>query len=367
MKKRNLRDFLITIIFLVILIVPSILYWIFYNQMDHTNYENRSLYSKPNLEFNNIINFPIDYENYYNDNIPFKNEIRHLYSDFLYTKFNMSSNSRVLVGKNGWLFYNSVPDGDSMSDYRKIYNYSVETKENIKDKLIEIERKLQEKGIEFYVLILPNKELVYNEYMPNTISINENNKYSRTEDLVNYLFDKSDLNIVFPKQALIENKEISDTYFKYDTHWNNFGAYIGTMELMKLIKPTFESPKISIGNNESSGDLANLLLMPDKLLNDEPVIENFYDEVETICEIDGQSQICTASKGINKKSILVIGDSFRENMVQYLSKLYRKSIFVHRDYFDESLIDKYKPDIIVYEVVERYSYFLENIQEIIKN
>ena len=145
----------------MLLIGPSICYFVLDDYLDHKNYENRNLYEKPNLKLSKLTKFSKEYENYYNDHIPFKNEIRSTYSKFLYTKLNMSFSEKVILGKDGWLFYNSINDGTSMSDYQKTINFSKEEKELIKENLVDTAKKLNDKGSELIIFIAPNKEIVY--------------------------------------------------------------------------------------------------------------------------------------------------------------------------------------------------------------
>lgn len=359
MKK---KDLIITIIFICILIMPNVLYWLSYDNMDHTNYENRNLFEKPVLKFSKILEFSSAFENYYNDNLAFKNEIRINYSNFLYHKFNMSSNKRVIIGKDGWLFYNSVGDGDSMNDYRKVNNYSFDKKENIKNNLVGIYNKLEKIGSEFYIFVAPNKENVYSEFMPNMINVNKKNTCTPVEDLLNYLDENTELNIVYPKESLIDNKKTFDTYYKFDTHWNNYGAYIGTLELIKTINPSFELSNINIEKTDNGGDLSNMILMSNYLSNKEPIVLDFLSHIQPECQNKDNLKFCSASNAIYNKTLLVIGDSFREGTVQYLSKVYSNTIFVHIDHYDDSIFYKYNPNIVVYETVERYSFMLDYIK-----
>ena len=105
MKK---KDLFIIIIFISFITLPSIFYWFLKDKMDNTNYENRNLYDKPKLELKSITEFPTNYEYYFNDNLSFKNEIRKIRSNVLYKLFNISTTPRVIVGEDGWMFYNSI-------------------------------------------------------------------------------------------------------------------------------------------------------------------------------------------------------------------------------------------------------------------
>lgn len=363
MKK---NDLIIVITFILFLIGPNISYFFLKNKMDLTNYENRNLYTKPTLTYNDILNYPKNYENYFNDNLPFKNEIRKIRSQILY-KFGVSANSSVIIGKEGWLFYNSSSRGDldTILDYRKTNSYTREEKENIKNNLIETNNYLNEKDIDFYILVAPNKENVYSNYLENKIT-RSNRKNSRTEELIEYLSKNSQLNIIYPKEILVKNRKKYNTYYKYDTHWNDYGAYLGTVELMKQIDNNFEVPKVKISTKVFGGDLINIGSIYNSLENIEPTITNFYDDIKIECKENTEFKECTSNNSVYDKTILVVGDSFRDATVQYLAKLYSKSIFIHKRYYNDDLVGKYNPDIVVYEAVERYSNTLLNSNILIK-
>jgi hypothetical protein len=361
MKK---NDLFIVIIFIIFLIGPSISYFFLKNKMDLTNYENRILSAKPELTFNDITNYPTNFENYFNDNLPYRNEIRKFRALLLY-KCNISPNTSVIIGDNGWLFYNAVNNGDPISDYRKNTSYTIEEKEEINAILNKTNDYLSEKNIEFYILVAPNKENVYSDYLENKITRSNRNN-SKTEELLEYLKNNSNLNIIYPKESLIKNRNNYNTYYKYDTHWNDYGAYLGTMELMKSIDENFESPKIDMSTKVFNGDLLKIGSLYNSLENIEPTVTNFYDNIKYECKEDIEFHECTSSNSIYNKTILVVGDSFRKSTIQYLAKLYSKSIFILQSYYNEDLIKKYNPDIVVYETVERYSNALANSDILIK-
>ena len=352
MKK---KDVILTIIFLMVLFVPSILYLFLYNNLDHNNYENRLLYEKPKLELSKIESFPEDYENYYNDHLPFKNEIRMYYASFLYNWINTSSNSRVVIGKDKWLFYNSkvIEDNDNIGDYRKITKYTLEEKDTIKNNIVNIKNKLDNKGIDFYLFMASNKETIYSDYMPDIISVDESVELSRTDELVNYLNKETNIDIIYPKEKLIKERSVVDTYFKYDTHWNYYGAYIGVMELMKTIDPNFNIPKIELGKIKYRGDLPPMLGIPSGLLSVEPCVVGFYDDVNYRFNENGKIQEYSSEKYIYDKTLFLIGDSFSSSMLPYLAKLYKNLIYIHRDNFEDNMIDLYNPNIVILQTTER--------------
>lgn len=59
--------------------------------------------------------------------------------------------------------------------------------------------------------------------------------------------------------------------------------------------------------------------------------------------------------GANERSLFMIRDSFGEGMFPYLSSQFNESSFVHVSNYSPEMISKYDPDIVVLEMVERYT------------
>lgn len=363
MKK---NDLIIVIIFISFITIPSVAYWFIKDKMDNTNYENRLLYEKPELTVKNITEYPKKYESYFNDHLPFKNEIRKTRSKLLYNLFNISSNSGVVVGKDGWLFYNSKEVemiGDSISDYTNSTRYNDKDKEKMANFLEDINNKIEKNNVELYFFIIPNKENVYSDKLEGIIK-RSNNKESLIEDLIKYLEKNTKLKIIYPKKELVEGRKKYETYYKYDTHWNEYGAYLGINKLMKILEEKYEIPNIKITKQKASGDLKKMALLD--VENNEPKVNNFYSNIEYKCEDIDSLKKCSSEDAIYNKTVLIVGDSFREATVPYLAKLYKNALFIHRDSYKEDLINKYDVDIVIYELVERYSYSLEIADMLIK-
>lgn len=267
--------------------------------------------------------------------------------------FNTTVDSRVVIGKEGWLFYRG---DDSIGQAQGIAKFSDKNKEDILKILKTNNEKFKEKDIEFYVLVLPNKENIYKEYLPDTISIKSD--ISRTEELIEYIEKNSDINVIYPKQELMNAKEINQIYKKYDTHWNEIGGCIGTVAIEKTINPsfTYDITKIEVEETteKEGNDLANFASLGDKLYENRVKVNNFYDDIhyEINKNLRYEEYISDSS---NEKTVLFVGDSFRESLRPYFSKLYKRVIYMHKDKYTEDLLEELQPDIVIDEAVERLS------------
>ena len=196
------------------------------------------------------------------------------------------------------------------------------------------------------------------------ITVNKNQKYSRTEDLINYIRDNTDLNVIYPKQELISKRKVRDTYFRNDTHWNDYGAYLGVSELMKTMEPGYKDFDITFKNSKREGDLASMNLILDNVDFKEVKADKFLEDVKVECKGTIRKVKKCKSNGLYDKKIVVVGDSFNYATQKYLSRLYKNIIFVNK-YYSKAELDKYNPDAIVYISVERLFFFVDNVYEVI--
>ncbi|MDM8533944.1 DHHW family protein [Clostridiaceae bacterium HSG29] len=262
---------------------------------------------------------------------------------------------QVLLGEDNWLFYKSETDGNSISDFQGVNYLAHNEMENIKKNLLETNSKLKNKGIQFVVMIPPNKELVYADKMPDSIKkIKEKN---RTDVLVSYLKNNTDITIIYPKQELCQLSKDYQLYYKYDTHWNQLGAYIAEQQLLHFLgkerdylERQFISEHDLIQHESASNGLANMIKMKwyfnnakEYLVDKSTAIDNYGDT------------FYFNNDATYKKKILFIGDSFRIALIPHLTSDFSDVYVIHRKNYNNELFENINPDIIVLEYVERYS------------
>lgn len=353
MKTNKIVNTIIIILFIAIIFLPQFLSYIFEdNSSDISDTENRELKSKPNLTFSQIEDYPKEFEDYYNDHLPFRNILRKTWSLINYKFLNTSIDNNVIIGKDKWLFYRG---DDTIEKLIGMKGYTEDEKRSILYTLRDNIDKFEEKNIKTYVMVSPDKENIYSEKLPKSIKKSE---VTATEELINYIENNSDIDVIYPKEALLNEKEKYQLYRKYDTHWNTIGALIGTVCLQEEINKNFEydvsNIKFERTNEIDKRDLATFINLQDKLYENTIEVKNFYPNINyEINKTDIYEEYISNSE--NNQTVLFIGDSFRTNMKVSFSKLYKRVIYLHRDKYTYDLIDEIKPDIIVIEVVERLS------------
>lgn len=278
----------------------------------------------------------------FSDNLAGKEEGAKMASEISTATSGMTyiESTQVLLGKNDWLFFKSVEDGDPIEDYESVFRYSDEELANFAQKLEADQAIINSHGCDFYVLSNPNKSNVYSELMPDTV-VKQNEK-SSTDLLFEYLQTNSSIKAVNTKEDLIKAKDTHQVYYSTDTHFNQIGAYVATQTLKQAIDgqpiQKLSNVKFNVVDEHYAGDLAILANMTDIFNNDKKY------------EIDPSS--VDVSKRCDKK-ILIIGDSFGQAMYPLMVHYFTEVNFVHIMEFNESYLDLYQPDVVVWESVER--------------
>ena len=294
----------------------------------------------------------------YNDRLPFRNLLIKLYNRIQLSIFHISSNEDVVIGEDGWLFYNGVYDGNPIGHYTGEIQFSEQELERIADNLIATRDELREQGTEFVVFIAPNKERIYAEYMPSYFG-EPAEKYPVMQ-LIQYLKEHTDIRVVYPYEELMAYKQSNPQqllYFKTDTHWNELGGYIGTRALLKELGTEIQRPdEVTLVQYErNGGDLAGMLNLQEAFASEKGYSISGYNGYQIAVEenaLPGEENYVAV--GAPEKKVFVIRDSFYGSMAAYLAPQFAYSRASHVDLFSTDMIESWNPDIVVFEIVERY-------------
>ena len=249
--------------------------------------------------------------------------------------------TQVLLGKNNWLFYKTELDGHPLWDYMGINHFTDDELAAVAANLVSMRDGFNALGVDFYVTALPNKEIIYEEYMPDTVA--RVDTVSRAEQLANYIWDNTDLVYVYPKQALLDAKAEGQIYYQTDTHWNQKGAFVGMQQLMHeaygVEAKDLDSVSFDITSNDLAGDLAVIGGVADKY------------NIDTTYVFDAD----TADKAQYRDEVaLVVGDSFSGFLSTIAKGYYKEVHWIYTKDFTMSMLDEYDADVVIWESVERY-------------
>jgi alginate O-acetyltransferase complex protein AlgJ len=159
---------------------------------------------------------------------------RHVYVDWLH----VSPALEAILGTDGWLYYTG-PAGERLLDrhVRGRDPFSQGELDRWRQFLVERTQRFRSQGARYVLVIAPNKESIYPEYLPKWIGPRVGP--TRLDQLMSSLKSATDVTVIDLRQALIADKSASILYYKADTHWNTRGAYAAYREIMRLLAPEF--------------------------------------------------------------------------------------------------------------------------------
>ncbi len=356
-KFKKLNDIILIIIFMFMLILPMI-----FTSIGKETSDNRVLAQRPHLRVDGKFNgqFFREFDSYINDHFGFREKLINLDINVNLKLFDKPTTGTVMCGKQGWLFYTAE---NSIGNYQNTNLYTDEELEAMKEKYVNLQKFYNEQGIEFVMMIPPNKNTIYGEYYPE--GIKKAGNYSRLDQLKDYFAENTDIPFVDVRDELNAKKDQYELYYKTDTHWNNMGAFIAYQNLIKTIADKgvavkqFSQDDFNIEKiDKSGGDLLEMLKL-DKY-KDDAVEYKFkyknkngkYGYQSTL--IDGKNHFKTESKNKKLGKALIFRDSFGTAIEQFIANSFYEAEFVWDTRCTEynHLLES-KPDVVILEIVER--------------
>lgn len=345
-------------VFFLLLAGPVTVFPLVRGFIDTENHENRKL-----AEFSDVINAPIKkmplyFQEYFSDHLPFKNQLMTLNSLVSITLFNTTADPRVMVGRDNWLFFNNIGLDNPIDDVTGISVFTGDELAQIAASARRQQSVLEAKGIDFYLMIAPNKENIYAEYLPDYVLERVAEK-SRVDILAEYLMG-ADINFVYPKDDILAAKnEGYQLYYKYDTHWNGLGAYLAAKDLFDLIGlPAAELGETDISQSYPAPvDLADSAAIAAFCRDDAMYAPAGFGAGVAFEQEDVSPGITRfTSSAADRRTMVVVGDSYSDALAPYLYLTFGEVIVINRNrtaYSLEEIIKTYSPDITVLEMVER--------------
>ncbi|WP_169055216.1 hypothetical protein [Azospirillum sp. TSH100] len=307
---------------------------------------------------------PQRFEAWLKDHFGFRNDLV-LANNLIRVKlFGQSSSPLVVLGRKGWLFYTGE---HALEQTRGLDRFTPEELDRWIDVMERRQAWLAARGIPMLVVAIPNKERVYLEDLPAWAT--QVNPESRMAQIARRLAERhSPLLFKDMTADLIAAKKDMKVYFQADTHWTIEAAFtIGyqrIMEWIKTVRPDFTpltlaDMKLTRAMRKGADlDLARML-----------GLAAVYQEEEVRYDFAGQPKLRSADTSMPNgivqtilradrpaaPSVVWFRDSFTISLIPYIAESFREAVITeHKGLrFDKRLIEEHKPDVVVYQFVER--------------
>lgn len=322
--------------------------------------ENRMLAPWPDSDTPFAI-YPQAFEAYFDDHVAYRAHFVNWVSQIPGVEV-LDIRNNVAVGKDGFLFY--MAEGSQEDILRKIVYTRAELDEICAAQEATRARLLRD-GIEYVVLICPDKHTIYPEYLP--IALRGAQGRSRLDQYLQALRDTTGVHIVDARNSVLMEKESHLVFHKTDTHWNANGAFAAyqalsdTLEklLPKYRRMTSVDYDITDLIESRGGDMAIMLreTLPDYTVNyiakDSSVVrvDSAYQEISD--DPSRMIEIYENPLHPDLPTAVIFRDSFCNALLPFIAESFSRAVFIWSSYPRYAYIEAEQPDIVIQEYVER--------------
>ena len=201
----------------------------------------------------------------------------------------------------------------------------------------------------YFLSIIPNKECVYNEYLPESVKMTAKRTIYDVIDVAagvirfNYMLD-----------VLRCKDNAYDTFMKGDTHWTHYGAFLAFNKLMELngIAPLPDEAMQFI-DKECSGDLASKVGERTRTRIAKVKDKNFTRIDDNGVKNIGQ-RIIFENADKNLPTLVLFRDSFAVFQLDMFASLFSRVVCLWQPNIDYGIVRREKPDFVMSQHVERF-------------
>lgn len=356
----------IKLIFVIITLSLIALPIVFFNTKESiSKKENRAFAERPKLIKDNRLNnkFFSEYDSYFQDRMGFRDQLIDLNSK-IPLKLQSLNSQKALEGKNGWYFCIDPNDDNNLLDFYKRNLMAPSYLEQFKQRVSEAVEWCNEQNIKYLFVICPNKHSVYEEFYP----YERPEGITRADQLIQF-FESQNIPYIFSRDYLISKKADYDfpLYIETDTHWNSCGAYLSSILIRDKLSeffPDLSFPIIdysySISVDYTSGDLLRMLNLPKARSTQVQMSptghenSDFYTYTKFL-DKNGEKGVHTISTNEKLPRAFVFRDSFCIALEPFISPFFSEAEYQWKFFSSSDREDvlKFKPDIVIFEAVER--------------
>lgn len=288
------------------------------------------------------LNYFSDMADYFSDHFAFRQELITADSCLKAAVFHTSSQEKIALGKDGWLFY-----AETIDDYTGARLITEREAFCIARSLFLAQEYVKTCNGNFVFTIAPNKISLYPQYYG---SLEQASVTSAT--LLAQALEREGVVYADLFQRFSQEEEV--LYHQTDSHWTNKGAALAHDVLLESLGASGQA-FLKPGSYEKThqGDLS-VMLYPAF-----PVVENQFrfaaePQFTYLSPIRGSDdlRIQTSSQGKNG-NLLMFRDSFGNTLHCLMAESFGNAVFSRAMPYDLGLLKELQADHVVVEIVER--------------
>jgi hypothetical protein len=300
--------------------------------------------------------FPKQFTAYETDHFGYRSDLIRLHALLLYRGLGLSPSGFVLAGRDGWLYY---ADDYSLEDFHSARRFTTAELERWREVLEQRQAWLATHGCRLLVVFPCDKYIIYPEYLP--AAYRRPTVPYRVDELTDYLRRHSAVPVVALHEALLEAKPHDRLYHRTDTHWNDRGTHVGYREIITRLGLTplpleaFEPVNVTT----EGWDLARMMGLEDIAHEEDRQLVPRAPRRARVVDRDRPDRLWNNGRVVlevdapSLPRLVVFRDSFGSALVPFLAEHFRRSVFLWQYDFDPQVIDREKPDVVIWLITSR--------------
>lgn len=261
----------------------------------------------------------------------------------------------VIPGNSERLFLKAFGSNEYLLEARDLTAWRREKLPRLIANYMARHNRMVERGLPFVVVFGPEASGIYPEHLPEGYSVE---RPTACELLARELSSRG-VNVVCPSEAMRQAKGPVDVCLKLDSHWSNFGAYIGYRQIMNALGSPFEDATVpwqSIFYEEKVGygDLG-VQVTPERkgYVQSVSVAQGGIQSDKNVFDIRDKNFRRTRNpNGVG--SALIYRDSFTNALGPFFEATFAETyLLAPAPVMLDSAVDQFQPDVVILEVAER--------------
>lgn len=304
--------------------------------------------------------FPQRFDDYFNDHFGLRTLLLRLDTNVGALLLGRLPSNRVILGKDDWLFYAAEDELDLYANKRPLSGAQLD---DARQSLIARVKQARQLGAGYVFVVAPDKHTIYPEHMPRFLVRRE--RPSQLDQLL-AVTKPAGLPVIDLRPALLRGKADGLVYYRTDTHWTDWGAYLGYRALMAE-QPLPDVPVLQLDAKQFSvprdfkGGLAGMANLPwtERAVGVDPSAARCAVTTVPFEVLSANISIARTRCADARLKVVYIGDSFTGWIMQYLSQSFGEVVYISRSGFTpwsevRPYVDREAPDLIIEELVERH-------------
>ena len=363
---QKIGNYFLVLVFLSALLIPTVNavfdIWEFKRPKENRKYKDGFSLK--------VDKFSQEFDTYYNDNFSFRTPLLDSFHKLKFKIFGVSTYAnKTIIGTNNWYFLGEK----QLNVYHGKHDFNEKQLEAFDTEWNRRKEFFAEKNIPYYWVIAPNKHNLYPEELPKHLV--NNRPLNRTGLLKKFMEDKHPNLIIDPTDALLAAKEDAKVYYQLDNHWNYKAGEVCAklireqilddypdIKLNQLPDYKWDTIRANWGIHHRTLGIPELfeIVVTPKFRN-KPVEKYDIKIPELFALKDHYSKVYINEDSVSDLKVLIIRDSFGDQIIPFLSTLFKESIFIFDSWqldLNEKFIEEFEPDMVIYLGLESH---MENI------